>query len=157
MKTLRLALMVLSLSAPAAGANGATPLPCQDSMTPQEQDVCIQTAVQNADREIDKLFHLVERGLKGGATDPMLTLFPQKQRALLASQRTWKAYRDAQCLAVSASYGAGSGAAAGYGFCMFELSQERIKFLRNFGQTVLYDSTLCRDHNDECAPLREAQ
>lgn len=130
-------------------------LPCQDSANTLEQDACVQREVDDADGRLRKLYVLVVKGFDSGATDTFSAFFfPEKKKALVTSQRAWVRYRDAQCAAVGASYGAGTGRASGIGFCLWELTKERMRFVRDFGGTVLLESILCREHKDECTSLR---
>lgn len=46
--------------------------------------------------------------------------------ALEASQAAWSAYRDAQCEAVGAAFGGGSGTGIGIAACRVELGRERV-------------------------------
>ncbi|UUV05702.1 lysozyme inhibitor LprI family protein [Ruegeria sp. YS9] len=52
--------------------------------------------------------------------------------ALEASQEAWKAYRDAQCEAVGASYGGGSGTGIAVSSCRVELGRARVAELLRF-------------------------
>ncbi|WP_171132108.1 MULTISPECIES: lysozyme inhibitor LprI family protein [unclassified Ruegeria] len=52
--------------------------------------------------------------------------------ALVASQAAWNAYRDAQCEAVGASFGGGSGTGIGITACRVELGRTRVDELLQF-------------------------
>ena len=133
----------------------------QEQVTPNcagttpEVNACVQLEVDEADKFLNKMYTLVIKGLKGGATDPMFGYFEYKRDALVTSERAWVKFRDAQCLAVGASYGTGTGKPAGIGQCLITLTKERVKFVKQYGQTVLYGSVLCRDHKEVCAPLEQ--
>ena len=124
------------------------------SGTTPEVNACIQVEVDKADTALNNIYTLVVKGFKGGASDPTFTYFEEKLDALVKSERAWVKYRDAQCLAVGASYGAGTGKPAGIGQCLISLTRQRVGFVKRYGQTLNYDSVLCRDHKVECAPLK---
>ncbi|HWF05719.1 MAG TPA: lysozyme inhibitor LprI family protein [Candidatus Angelobacter sp.] len=50
--------------------------------------------------------------------------------SVIASQKTWKAYRDQHCNAVEYSWTTGSGAVTAHEECMFRLAQKRLHELR---------------------------
>lgn len=54
--------------------------------------------------------------------------------ALNTSQETWVAYREAQCNAVGASFGGGSGTGIAIQSCMIELGRARVKELMGMAQ-----------------------
>jgi len=54
------------------------------------------------------------------------------QPALEASQAAWLAYRDAQCEAVGASFGGGSGTGIGITACRVQLGRARVDELLSF-------------------------
>ena len=129
--------------------------PCADSANTQEQIPCGQREVDKADNLLTKIYAVVIRGLESGAVDPMFSYFEDKKRALEDSQRAWTKYRDSQCLAVGASYGAGTGKPIGIGYCLLDLTNERLMFVRSYGQELLFNSVLCRDQKNECTLLRQ--
>ena len=150
-RVIAIVLVFTALSSIARAQEWITP---ECSGTTPEVNACVQLEVDEADRVLNDIYALVLKGLRGGASDPTFTYFEEKMDALVKSKRVWVKYRDAQCLAVGASYGAGTGKPAGIGQCLISLTRERVSFLKQYGQTVYFDSVLCRDHKLECAPLK---
>jgi uncharacterized protein YecT (DUF1311 family) len=69
------------------------------------------------------------------AVDPMYSgsiaqALRKAASSVIASQRTWKVYRDQHCNAVSYSWTAGSGAGTAHEACMLRIAQERLHELQ---------------------------
>ena len=64
----------------------------------------------------------------------LLKLTPARKQALQESQRTWLAYRNAQCEFVSLEYEGGTAASLSWAVCLSDLNLKRLQALTNFSQ-----------------------
>ena len=110
----------------------AVPLDCDDPITQIDMTMCAQAAFERADAELNKAWKPAYAEMQRldreyqTAGEGLLGYAP----ALLASQRAWIAYRDAQCEVESQENRGGSGQPMVYSLCKERLTQERTMFLR---------------------------
>jgi uncharacterized protein YecT (DUF1311 family) len=107
------------------------------------------------DRLQDRIYHTVMDALiavSDDAADP----FAEKEFGFLRgtlpkSQQQWTRYRHAQCEVVSSLNAGVSGAAVFQTQCEYELTRERIKFLRHIMDVIRDQSKPCKTDKAKCA------
>lgn len=101
-----------------------------------DQQICVSVALKNANAELEKVFreHLIT--LQNIATNsPNATIrrdANEIERRLVASQRTWSAFRDFDCEFQSAKMLGGSGEGVAHDKCMLAMTVARLKQLKEF-------------------------
>ena len=114
--------------APIAGFADPT-LECTDAPSQVEIGACVA--------DMEARVEIALQSAYGFATDAARELDEVTGRAaaipaLEASQAAWAAYRDAQCEAVGASFGGGSGTGIGITACRVQLGRARVDELLRF-------------------------
>jgi hypothetical protein len=95
-------------------------------------------------------YNLVMKMFDAGATEPDTSFFYDKKREVVAAERAWVRFRDAQCAAEAVMIAPGSGAATVTAGCLLAMTRERIKYLENLVAALKYDSKLCEKDADAC-------
>lgn len=110
----------------------ATEPPCSAAWSKRTQDQCnaggtqdmtrcLGTKLREADKELNKVY----AGLKADLVEPS---------AVTRAQRSWVAYRNAECTYQSSGYACDSGTSGmcslSSGFCQMQLTCERVNLLR---------------------------
>lgn len=90
----------------------------RDSMSNLEMTFCAAQDYNAADRELNRVYRLV------------LSENQSEANLIRQAQRVWISYRDADCNAVGAGWGNGSGRPMAVAICKTELTNERAKRLR---------------------------
>jgi uncharacterized protein YecT (DUF1311 family) len=105
------------------------------------------------DRLQDRIYHTVMDALISGGDDAELLAngFGLLRGTLPKSQQQWTRYRHSQCEVVSSLNAGVSGAAVLQTQCAYELTRERIKFLRHIMDVVRDQSKLCKTDKAKCA------
>jgi uncharacterized protein YecT (DUF1311 family) len=107
------------------------------------------------DRLQDRIYHTVMDALIAGSDDAVGRFaengFGFLRGTLRKSQQQWIRYRHAQCEVVSSLNAGVSGAAVFQTQCEYELTRERIKFLRHIMDAVRDQSKLCKTDKAKCA------
>ncbi len=117
MKRLALAVSLMDLPVLSAHADD-----CMDKASSQAaMNECAQKAYQASDSGLNTLYRHIEQRLGGNAG--------AKQR-LVAAQRSWVAFRDADC--TFAASGGGSAAPMAYALCLDDLTKKRIGDFRSY-------------------------
>jgi uncharacterized protein YecT (DUF1311 family) len=103
----------------------------------------------------DRIYHTVMDALIAGSDDAV-SPFAQNGFGILRgtlpkSQHQWTRYRQAQCEVVSSLNAGASGAAVFQTQCEYELTRERIKFLRQIMDVIRDQSKLCKTDKAKCA------
>ncbi|SHJ58910.1 Uncharacterized conserved protein YecT, DUF1311 family [Ruegeria lacuscaerulensis ITI-1157] len=102
---------------------------CTDAGSQVEIGACVGQAETNVEAALVQAFGLAADAAKElDAVTGRTVALP----ALEASQAAWQAYRDAQCEAVGASYGGGSGTGIAITSCRVELGRARVTELLRF-------------------------
>lgn len=119
MKTIAtIALIFATVGTPATPA-AARPDPCMGAQTQAQITACTDMEARLADQTVDKTYASVRRRL------------PARRRAALdAAQRTWVAYRDAECTSVGEAFAGGSIEATTRDACRADLDRSRLAALR---------------------------
>jgi uncharacterized protein YecT (DUF1311 family) len=105
------------------------------------------------DRLQDRIYRTVMDALIAGGDDaePLANGFGLLTGTLPKSQQQWIRYRHAQCAVVSSLNAGVSGAAVLQTQCDYELTRERIKFLRHIMDVIRDQSKLCKTDKAKCA------
>ena len=88
------------------------------SMSNLEETYCAGQDYVAADRELNRVYRLV------------LSENQSEANLIRQAQRVWVSYRDADCNAVGAGWGNGTGRSMAVAICKTELTNERAKRLR---------------------------
>lgn len=99
----------------------------QSAPAVQPSDFCITREAKKTERNVDQLYKNIVGSLMGG---PLGTQSKQRLDALSLSQRTWSAYRDAQCALDRTVRGSDGGPVFVYQDCRLKQAQEREQALR---------------------------
>ena len=113
-------------------AAAATALNCGDAQSQAEMTMCAARDYQVADKELNKQWPktLAVMKEKDRYPQPAYDKGPSYSAALLASQRAWLAYRDAQCLADGYSARGGTMQPMLVYGCKARLTDERVGQLK---------------------------
>ena len=90
--------------------------------------------------------------LDAGAVDPTSAFFYNKKKDLVAAERAWIKYRDAQCGAEVTMIGrvSASGKVTAASDCLSKLAKERIVYLNRVASSLSFESRLCGGNPDAC-------
>ena len=110
---------MLSLLAMAMVAQAAE---CRNATTQADLNRCSGLRAHRADTELDAAWRRLTAGAKAN------------EAALLAAQRQWLRFRDAECLAEAAAYAGGSMRPMAHSSCLADLTEERTARLKNLAQ-----------------------
>lgn len=97
------------------------------------------SAYQSADAALNVQYRATMAAMKAidaGGPAPDAGPGPTYQAALLASQRSWLAYRDAQCLLAGYEFRGGSAQGMAHQQCMTDLTRRRTAELRQIQQSL---------------------
>ena len=103
-------------------------LECTGASSQVEIGACVQQAEGNVNAAIETAYELAAQSAR--ELDEV-TGREVSAPALEAAQAAWSAYRDAQCEAVGASFGGGSGTGIAITACRIELGRVRVTSLLN--------------------------
>jgi uncharacterized protein YecT (DUF1311 family) len=118
--------------------------------TTVEINACVEDRRQKADHLLNKIYVLVLKELSAGTDDPNPIFNSERKSTLVAAQRDWRKFKDAQCATVAALVAPGTAAPAIYDQCVIDLIKERIRFLRSIAEQIQWDSKLCRANKANC-------
>ncbi|GAA6161787.1 hypothetical protein NBRC116589_39610 [Ruegeria sp. HU-ET01832] len=123
---MRFAFLILFLSS-AASADPA--LECLDAGSQVEIGACVGAMEDRVNQAIDASYDIAMQSAKelDDVTGRVVAV-----PALDSAQTAWLAYRDAQCEAVGASFGGGSGTGIGITACRVELGRARVDELLRY-------------------------
>jgi uncharacterized protein YecT (DUF1311 family) len=121
MRALRIGFCAL-LCATLSAASAARAAECADQ-TQNGRDVCADAADKKADAALNAAYKEIIRRLKGDAAATKL---------LIAAQKAWIAYRDAECDFSSSAIAGGSIYPMVYSLCLEAATEERTKELGVF-------------------------
>ncbi|MBQ0709495.1 MULTISPECIES: lysozyme inhibitor LprI family protein [unclassified Ochrobactrum] len=93
---------------------------CQNASSQAALNECYGKAYKKSDAELNKIFKTLQRR----ADDADL------KKKLVQSQRTWIAFRDAEC--GMQTYGGGSISGMAYSICLSDLTTERVNDLKKY-------------------------
>ncbi|MGE5266869.1 MAG: lysozyme inhibitor LprI family protein [Deltaproteobacteria bacterium] len=104
---------------------------CSEALSTVEMNNCAGAEFEKADAELNRVYAKALAAVPGLATDE--TPFDAKswEASLRASQRTWLAFRDAECEEhVAKFWGGGTGATVDILGCKTEKTEQRTKELK---------------------------
>jgi uncharacterized protein YecT (DUF1311 family) len=147
MKAMLLLIIALALCSTSAIASVSSDLAAIDAhykacMAKDSDNVglkeCTHTAYSEADKVLTKTYRSIQSALK--ATQPGDSEADDKKeefKRLLASERAWITYRDAECDLQGVEMLGGSGEGLVIGTCLYSLTAQRVKDLDDlFGDGV---------------------
>lgn len=108
----------------------AAPDDCDRNLPQQDLNICLGKAYAAADAELNRVWKPAYAEMQRRDRDDTDERRAHYAQTLLASQRAWLAYRDAQCLAESQQMWGGSGESMLMADCKLRLTTERTMFLR---------------------------
>ena len=121
---MKIALLIFVLMAVPAHAEDV--LDCENPVTQSDMTQCAALDFSKADKELNKVWPKYKTTAEAADKD---TGKHEYANALLASQRAWLAYREAQCIWQGFDMHGGSGEPMLYYGCQARLTTERIKEL----------------------------
>jgi len=127
------ALIISAASATAALAQSEPDIDCDSPMTQGEMNICASRDYETADAELNTQYQsvrkvLAERDSSAGEDGAGAV------KALLAAQRAWIAYRDANCEAVGFQARGGSMEPLLVSSCLADMSRKRTEELRSLSE-----------------------
>jgi uncharacterized protein YecT (DUF1311 family) len=135
MKTLVLILAFLGTSAYAADINQIekTFKECSDKAgSTMEMNICNNEAYSDADTELNAVYGYIRGGLESALKkDPKDEYSKETLRRLVAAQRSWITFRDADCSYAGTTMLGGSGEGVMIGGCLATMTIDRVKRLND--------------------------
>ncbi len=146
MKAMLLLIIALALCSTSAIASVSSELAAIDAhykacMAKDSDNVglkeCTHTAYSEADKVLTKTYRSVQAALKATPGDSEADDKKEEFKRLLASERAWITYRDAECDLQGVEMLGGSGEGLVIGTCLYSLTAQRVKDLDDlFGDGV---------------------
>lgn len=128
---------------PPAPQDAAKPQPCADAKTQLASNECFAKLYEDSDAQLNiaynKVVDAMKTNLTGALKENAAARIAHEQTAmnkLLAAQRAWLTYRDANCDSVKFQYEGGSIQPTIWSQCMADTTQQRVATL-----TTAYDLT----------------
>lgn len=112
--------LLLAISSPASLARADDCVNTQDQATMNE---CADQSLRESDAELNSVYKQVEQRLKDN---------PDTIKLLVSAQRSWVAFRDAECTFSSSRVAGGSVYPMVYSTCLDRLTQSRTKELKAY-------------------------
>jgi uncharacterized protein YecT (DUF1311 family) len=104
----------------------------ENAVSTYEQNECADQAYKAADSELNKVYSGIRSSLLKGSADAMEKENNQESlKRLVASEKAWIPFRDANCSLEGVEMLGGSGEGPVVGNCLVETTLERIKFLQS--------------------------
>lgn len=110
---------LLLLTAPALAED------CRDAATQTDMNICYSNAYRQRDAELNRVYGALRKGLGDRSEEIGL---------LVAAQRAWIAFRDAECAYSASSVSGGSLYPTVMAMCLDEVTHERIEKLKSYGE-----------------------
>ncbi len=109
-------------------------------------------ALAVTDKRLNAIYDLIVKMFDAGAVDPASAFFYDKKRDLVAAERAWVKFRDAQCAAEAGmlSQASASGTVVATGDCLMKMTRERIAYLEHVASSIKVDSKLCDKAAGSC-------
>lgn len=98
---------------------------CGDKTTQADMDICAAAAFEKSDAELNKLYKEIEGRLKDDADTTKL---------LVAAQKAWIAFRDAECSFTSSTVEGGTAYPFINSTCHDNMTQARVETLKGYLQ-----------------------
>jgi uncharacterized protein YecT (DUF1311 family) len=120
-----LRLVILLSAAALTPLSSANAEDCQNALSQREMNNCANEAYEKSDTELNALYKQVTSRLKGDAKQASL---------LVAAQRAWIAFRDAECAFVSSPTTGGSVNSMVQANCRDRVTSARVNDLKSYLQ-----------------------
>jgi uncharacterized protein YecT (DUF1311 family) len=125
---------------------------CDGAVGADQLGNCYNAALNAADKRLNAIYGLIMKMLDAGAVDPMSAFFYDKRKDLVAAERAWVRFRDAQCAAEAGmlSRASASGTVMVTGNCLMKMTRERVAYLEQTASSIKQDSMLCEKTESTC-------
>ena len=112
---------------------------------------CLEAKHKGEDGRLNGIYTLVMKMLDAGEVDPP-SFFFEKKKSLVAAERAWIKFRDAQCDAQGAMLtgASASGIVGVSGECQLDMARERIAYLKGVARSLTSESKLCKKSPELC-------
>ena len=108
-------------------AETPNPIDCSEASTTVEMNYCAEIAYEKADEKLNAIYQEVLAGIKTSDGDPPYDA-ESWERELRGAQRSWIAFRDAECKGlIPMEWSGGTGTTVAVLGCMTELTEARTK------------------------------
>lgn len=114
-------IFALSILAAFGAAPAAAVENCSHAATQTDINICTDRAAKAADAELNKLYRQVQSRLKDS---------PGGHKSLVAAQRAWIAFRDAECRFAASGVGGGSAMPMVMSNCLEQMTRRRAADLK---------------------------
>jgi uncharacterized protein YecT (DUF1311 family) len=115
--------VTLILAAVLATASVARADDCADAQTQADMNICADKAYQKADGALNKVYAEIKQRLAGNG---------EATKQLVAAQRAWIAFRDAECAFAASGVSGGSIYPTIYAGCLEDITLARVENLKDF-------------------------
>ncbi len=122
---MRPCLLAISMACALGTAASASANDCENAMDQMTMNECADLAFKKTDSQLNAVYQTIERRLKSGA---------QPQKLLIAAERAWIAFRDAECTFTASAVAGGSMQPMVYSGCLDQMTKKRIDDLKGFLQ-----------------------
>jgi uncharacterized protein YecT (DUF1311 family) len=125
---------------------------CDGAVGATQLGRCLNDALEAADKRLNATYGLVLKMFDAGAADPMGAFFYDEKKNLVAAERAWVRFRDAQCAAEAGmlSQASASGTVVATGDCLMKMTRERIAYLEQAASSIKLNSKLCEKTASAC-------
>jgi len=124
LKIILLSFSILVFASPSiAQRMNAKGAPCQKPAAASDTAQCFVSAAKKADDELSRIYDAIQSFLRSEKRT-------EDGEALQKAQRSWAAYRDANCRAARGLYGTGTGGFLSYWACMEANTKQRTEDLK---------------------------
>jgi uncharacterized protein YecT (DUF1311 family) len=110
----------------------AQEIDCENAMAQQEMNICSHQDYEKADKELNVVWKQARAAAKGMDAEQTDEAMKGAEKALLAAQRGWIAYRDGQCELAGWEAHGGSMEPMLVSGCLAEMTRKRTTDLREF-------------------------
>lgn len=124
-------LLLTAFTVCATGASAAEP-DCKDPVTQSDMNLCAALDYEAADKELNAVWKLAHQQARDMDADETEAAMKGAEKALLAAQRGWLAYRDGRCTLEGWAAHGGSMEPMLVSGCLAEMTRTRTKELRDF-------------------------
>ena len=124
---------------------------CDGAAGAEQLAKCLDDLLGAANERLNAIYGLIMQMLDAGAEDPE-AFFYDKKKALVAAERAWIKFRDAQCGAEAEmlNQASASGTVEVRGDCLMKMTQDRITYLEQVASDIKSDSLLCKRTASVC-------
>ncbi|MGF1621535.1 MAG: lysozyme inhibitor LprI family protein [Rhodomicrobiaceae bacterium] len=122
-----IALAAVALASQSSFAQTPNPIDCSEAVTTVEMNYCAERDYERADEKLNAIYQRVVTAIRDSDGQPPYD--PRNwESELRNAQRSWIAFRDAECKGlVPMEWGGGTGTAVAVLSCMTELTKARTK------------------------------